>query len=259
MSMTWSMVPIIAPAIGGYIQSYWSWQANFYFIALYVFISLMFVIFGLKETMVVPAKTIKFKLILFKYSYLLKQSKFLVYVACTAISFALTTAFITAAPFLFQDALGYSPVQFGWLALLIAISYLIGTYTNNVLLKRYSSNKLISIGLILSCLFSGIGLFIGLLGYLNVYVIAIPVACVIFAGGFIYPNAAALAFEPISKNIGIASALYISIQLLVCALSSAIVAKLPEANQIPLMGFLLCLSILLSALYFISFRDEYNS
>lgn len=250
MSMAWSMVPILAPAIGGYIQHYFYWQANFYFIAFYIALSLFFVVFTLKETMTAAAKKIRFKLILLKYSYLLKQSQFLIYVACTAISFALTTAFITGAPFLFEDVLGYTPVEFGWLALIVAISYLIGTYTNNVFLKYLPINKLICSGLIMTCIFSGIGLLFGLLGYINVYVIAVPVALVIFAGGFIYPNASALAFEPINKNIGIASALYISIQLISCALSSAIVAKLPETNQIPLMSFLFFFELNVSSAIF---------
>lgn len=250
MSMVWSVVPIVAPAIGGYVQSYWKWQGNFYLIALYILFSWCCVMFGADETMKHPPKPIKLKSIMLKYVYLIKNRQFIVYVLCTAISFAITTAFITAAPFIFQDLLGYSPVEFGWLALWVAVSYLVGTYLNNVLIHRYSSHFLICLGLALICIFSSIGLLFALAAYINVYVIAIPVAIVIFAGGFIYPNAAALAFEPIHKNIGIASALYISIQLLVCALSSAVVAKLPEHSQLPLMLFLLILSVMLSMIYF---------
>ncbi len=249
MSMIWSMVPIVAPAIGGYVQTYWKWQGNFYLIALYILFSFFCVVFGAKETMKQPPKAIHLKPILLKYVLLLKNREFMINVACTAIAFALTTAFITAAPFLFQDVLGYSPLEFGWLALGVAVSYLMGTYINNVLIHRYSPQVLICAGLVMICLFSGVGLMLGLANVINVYAIAIPVAVVIFAGGFIYPNAAALAFEPIKKNIGIASAMYISLQLIACALSSAIVAKLPENNQVPLMSFLLILSVLLSVFY----------
>lgn len=249
MSMVWSIVPIVAPAIGGYIQRYSNWQGNFYFIAFYIFLSWLCVVFCAKETMKAAPKAINLKSILFKYYYLLKHREFLMYVACTALSFAITTAFITAAPFIFQDLLGYNPVEFGWLALLVAVSYLIGTYLNNMLIHRYSAHHLICTGLVCICVFSLLGLLFGLAGYVNVYVISIPVGIVIFAGGFIYPNAAALAFEPIHKNIGIASALYISLQLLVCALSSAVMAKLPEHNQVPMMAFLLLLSVALTAIY----------
>lgn len=252
MSMTWSTVPIVAPAIGGYVQHYWDWQGNFILIALYVLLGLVFCFFGLKETMVKNPRPVNIKAIYPKYLKLLKQHAFLVYVLCTAVTFALTTGFITAAPFLFQDTLGFSPVEFGWLALAVAVSYLLGTYVNNILLNYFLPHQLIRAGIGLLCTFSVLGLVLGFLSFLNPYAIALPIAAVIFSEGLVYPNAAALTFEPITKNIGIASALYICLQLLACALSSAIVAKLPEHNQIPLMSFMLALNVLLAVVYFLN-------
>lgn len=249
MSMVWSTVPIIAPAIGGVVQTYWKWQGNFYLIALYIFISLLCVLLGSKETMSSTQPKIAFKDILPKYCKLLKNCTFIVYVLCTALSFAITTAFITAAPFIFQDVLGYTPLEFGWIALSISVSYLVATYLNNLLIHHFTPHQLICAGLWMICGFSLLGLVIGLAGIINLYVVAIPVSIVIFAGGFIYPNAAAMAFESINKDIGFASALYISIQLLSCALCSAVVAKLSEQNQVPLMAFLLFLSILSAIIY----------
>ncbi len=249
ISMAWSAVPIIAPAIGGYIQAYFNWQGNFVAIAIYVLASLFCVHFSLKETMTTQASPIQLNLILAKYWKQLSDRRFLVYVACTAVTFALTTAFITAAPFLFQDSLGLSPIAFGWLAFIVACSYFLGTYVNAILINYYSAHRLIEIGIGLICFFSIIGWLLGMLSYFNIYAITLPVAGVIFSEGLIYPNAAALAFDPVKRNVGIASALYICIQLLACAASSAIVAKLPEHSQVPLMSFLVFASVLLAIIY----------
>lgn len=254
MSMTWSLVPIIAPALGGYLQSYFGWQSNFYAIALYSFTSLLYLLLALKESLQRPPQKIKPSFVIKKYGQLLRNRNFMIYVICTGLNFAVTTAFVTAAPFLFQDTLGFSPVAFGWLSLAIAFSYLIGTYLNTVATKTIEPQKMILFGILLTCGMSTIGLLIGELGILTAQAIAIPASIIILAGGFIYPNAAALAFEPITKNIGLASALYISLQLLCCAMSSAIVAKLPEHNQIPIMSFLLIANLLIGIAYL--FRDK---
>lgn len=258
MSLTWSFVPIVAPAIGGYIEYYLNWQANFALIVLYAAIGLAVVWFSLTETMTKAAKPIVFKFVMAKYYKLLTNRMFLLYTACTALTFGMTTIFITASPFLFQDLLGYSPVVYGWIAFSVACSYLLGTYLNTCLIKFYSALQLIRVGVIFIVFFSAIGLLWGVFGVVNLWVIALPASAVIFFEGLVYPNAAALAFQPITKNLGIASALYISLQLLTCAVTSAVMAKLPEHNQVALMSFMLLLSLLLAFFYFSTLKKTPN-
>ncbi len=50
MVMAWSMGPIIAPAIGGYLQHYFGWKSNFYFLATYTILTGLLVYFYLPET-----------------------------------------------------------------------------------------------------------------------------------------------------------------------------------------------------------------
>ncbi len=243
MSIAWSLVPIIAPAIGGYLQSGFGWRGSFYVIAFYILMGLVAAYFLLDETLKNKQQSLAFKQLVRRYQYFFAQRSFMTYVLLTSMVYAVTTAFITASPFLLQTLLKLSPVQFGWLSLLIALAYLLGVVFNALLIKYSSTRSMIIAGLWLMFLFSALFLALGLLGYINVYVISIPIALVIFTEGFVYPNAAALAFNPIKKHIGIASALYIFIQLLSCALASCIVAKLPEINQVPLGYFLSSLTL----------------
>lgn len=254
MSMAWSLVPIIAPAIGGYMQHLVGWQGNFYLMSGYVLLALLLVFWQVPETKQTPPKSLRLNLIVRKYLKLMSNKLFIGYLACTAITFAVTTVFITGAPFLFQDVLGLDPVQFGWLLLVVAVSYLGGTYANTRLLNHYSPHRLLAIGTGLLCLFGMVGLLVGLLGYVSVLAIAFPAAAMIFAEGLVYPNAAALAFEPIVKNVGAASAVYICVQLLTCGVASAFMAYLPETTQVPMMAVLFGLSLLLGAIYLFGIR-----
>lgn len=45
MATAWALGPIVAPAIGGYLQFYVGWQANFLFLAAYGLLGLIFIRF----------------------------------------------------------------------------------------------------------------------------------------------------------------------------------------------------------------------
>lgn len=251
MSITWSLVPIISPAIGGYLQHYLGWRANFWVITLYGILALMIILKLLPETMKSRPVRLDIKLIIKRYLKFLLNKHFMTYVACTAITFAITIAFNTAAPFIFQQGLGLSPVNFGWLALAVGMSYLLGTLLNRYLLRFATPSQLLILGQVLMIGFGLLMVGLALLGYFSVLSVSIPASGIIFAEGLVYPNAAALAFDPITKHTGIASALYGGIQLLACALTSAFVAQLPDVSPIPLACTMLGLSLLLSSLYFL--------
>lgn len=245
MSMVWSLVPIIAPTIGGYVQHYLGWRSNFFLIFIYTLPITLYLISNLPETNPNPKVKLDISRVLKRYAHFLKDKFFMVHVAATAITFAATIAFNTAAPFLFQDNFQLSAVQFGWLSLGVAVSYLIGTIANNYLIRFYSIATLLLIGQVIMLSASLLMLILGIFGVMTVTTIAIPASLVIMGGGFIYPNSAALAFDNVKKHMGIATALFGSIQLVACALVSALVACFPETNQIPLALLLLVLSLTL--------------
>lgn len=256
MSIAWSLIPIIAPAIGGYVQYYCGWRTNFALITAYGVITLGLLFCFLQESMQTRPVKLNFALIMQRYARFLFNFQFMVYVACTAISFAVTMAFNTAAPFLFQQQLGLSPVVFGWLALAVGCSYLLGTVCNNFLLGRFGIKSLLATGLILMTGCSFLMLFLAVCGYFSVISVSLPAGGVIFFEGFVYPNAAALAFGPIKRHTGIASALYGGIQLFACALTSALVAHLPETNAMPLSLVMFSLSCVLCIIYYFLSRNQ---
>ncbi|WP_367608251.1 multidrug effflux MFS transporter [Legionella sp. W05-934-2] len=245
MSMVWSLVPIIAPTIGGYIQHYLGWRANFYLIFLYPLPMILYLFATLPETNPNPTTRLAVSRVISRYMHFLNDRFFIIHVLATAVTFAATIAFNTAAPFLFQDTLHLNAVQFGWLSFAVALSYLIGTIANSYLLRYFSIATLLKIGQTIMVSASLVMLIIGFLGTMTVATLGIPASLIILGEGFIYPNSAALAFNNVKKHLGIATALYGSIQLITCSVASALVAIFPESNQIPLALFLLGLSLVL--------------
>lgn len=242
MSIVWSLVPIIAPTIGGYVQYYSGWRANFFLPFIYTLPITLYVITHLPES---NTKNVKLDIqrVLKRYTHFIKDRFFMSHVAATAITFSITIAFNTAAPFLFQDLLHLSSVQFGWLSLGVGISYLIGTVLNNYLIRYFTISSLLFAGQVIMVGSSLIMLVIGLSGIITVAAVAIPASLVIMGEGFIYPNSAALAFNNVKQHMGVATALFGSIQLIACALASALISFLPKTSQVPLTIVLLVLSL----------------
>lgn len=145
MVIAWSLGPIVAPVIGGYLQHYIGWQGPFYFLALYTLFLTALCLAYLPETLESKAHFSAKSLIL-NYVYVMRKSRVLVYASCNGASYAIIILFSVIAPFLIQDVLGYSPISFGHIALLVGLACLLGGITNRNLIARFSTDAIIVFG-----------------------------------------------------------------------------------------------------------------
>jgi len=232
-----SVSPIIAPTLGGYITTALGWRYVFVMLILVVLIILVCTYYYLPESKKPdPNFSLKPGPILRNFASVLKLPHFTTYALTGAISYAGLYAYIGGSPYVFMNIFKVSAVHFGWIFALIAAGLIGASQVNNILLKRYSSEQVISaasgcqsiIGLVMVCL--------TLLGwshlFLTVFLIFIFLAC----QGFIFPNATALALAPLGHNAGNASALIGAIQLSIGASASAIVSVLQNHTALPMAG-----------------------
>src|SRR3990167_5462335 len=168
MSLSWSLVPILAPLLGGYIQHYMNWRVSFLVIFTYGIITLVLIQRILPNTNQEFIHTeINFKKIIKNYSDILFDKLFLRAAICAALSYATIIAYESAGPFLIQNSLGFSPVLYGWITLLVATAYLLGNYTNSRLVVHLGMQKLVTIGFLLFATGSSLLLIFSLLGFLK--------------------------------------------------------------------------------------------
>ena len=239
-----SVSPIIAPAVGGYITSALGWRYVFAMLILVVLIILASTYFFLPESKQPdPDFSLKPAPILRNFAYVLKHPHFITYALTGAISYAGLYAYIGGAPYVFMEIFKVSEVQFGWIFALIAAGLISASQINNMVLKRYSSEQVISIA---SCCQSIIGITFVCLTlfrwsnlFLTVFLIFIFLAC----QGFIFPNATALALAPLGHNAGNASALIGAIQMTIGASASAIVSVLQNHTPLPMAVVMNCCAV----------------
>ncbi|WP_010297631.1 multidrug effflux MFS transporter [Candidatus Odyssella thessalonicensis] len=180
-----------APLIGGYLQEYYGWRANFIFIFIYTLIALLGIIFGFRETKALYNSS-EFNVLSIMLNYvILARSRIFMGVSCaTFLSYGALFSWFVVGPVLLIGSLGMSPIQFGWLSCGGGgFSYALAAYLNGKLVSRLGMPKMMRFGW---SVMLGAGTLLLLCDYfteMTCITIMIPVILFYFVSTFIWPNA----------------------------------------------------------------------
>lgn len=185
MTIAYAIGPIIAPAIGGYLQHYLGWQSCFYFLVVYSLMGIAIVYFYIPETIQIKSD-LNFKLIIRRYKEMLTHNEFVLGLICLSMLYTMSLLFAIIGPFLIQEKLHYSTIIFGNMALICALFWFLGNLANRMLLHIERQTKInISLAII------GIDLFLMLIlaiFWFNLYVIVIPICVLLFFASIMFSN-----------------------------------------------------------------------
>ncbi|MCB1828324.1 MAG: MFS transporter, partial [Coxiellaceae bacterium] len=187
MVTIWGLSPIIAPAIGGYLQHYYGWHANFYFFAIYSLSMFIVVAALLKETLTNPAE-LKLKSIAEKYKTILSDTRFLANLTCMALAYSIIMIFNIFVPFLVQDVLGYSAIKYGHIAMFIGLAFLIGSLSNRWLMTKFKTADVNRVGVILLVLVAVITMISAYLTKMDLVTLSVPAFFMVLIVGLLQTN-----------------------------------------------------------------------
>lgn len=247
MGMMFGLIPAIAPTIGGYVQEAYGWRANFEILLLLIIAVFVWVLFVVPETNKNrSAHATRPKILLKTYWSLISQKGFIVYPIIACFSMSCFMIYLTISPFLFQNILGYTPVQFGWLAVVIGAGIISGSFCNSRLVKFVPGAKILMLAGIVMFVASIFMLLFGLYGVINFYVIMLPMFGIAVGSQLAFPNAFSGGMSKITVAVGFASALFTSIQMGSSSLANTIASMLHVRDQVPLAIMLSSVSLLLA-------------
>lgn len=135
MTIVWSLGPIIAPFIGGYLQKSFGWQSNFTVLAGYSLIILIL-------ELVFSGETIKNKnpfhigFLWNEFKTMLGTLDFFFGILMCGVSYALIMFYNLCGPFIIEHKLGYSSVTTGYLSLLMGLAWMSGGFLGKALISR---------------------------------------------------------------------------------------------------------------------------
>lgn len=224
-----------APLLGGCLQHFFNWRANFLFLIVLTIAAILSIVFIVPETNKhLHPENLTGKKIKANFLLLLQSPIFMGYSFINFFVYGSVLAWLTSAPLLLQDVMGMTPIQFGWVYALTGILFALGAIINGALVRRLGTQHMLQIGL--GFIFSAgvLMLVLKLLGFLNVAAIVVPILLLSFGVPLVFSNSFTAAFEPFPKIAGIASALYGAMTSLGGAVSSGLVALCSDSSQSPI-------------------------
>lgn len=229
-----------SPLIGGYLLHFFNWQSCFTFLIIYSAICLLCTLLMLQETNCFQhLHNTVFTTITKNIWGICTNATFFSYAFFVMLAFGGILAWLTTLPFLLQEVVGLTPVQFGWVGMISGLFFIVGGFINAMIVERFGLDKMLTIGLKIMLLAGVVMLFFGLFHIINTLVIIVPVIIYIIGSSFIFANAYAGAMDPFEKMAGTAGAVFGFLQILGGAISSFLMSIFHAYDQIPLSIVLL--------------------
>ena len=235
MSVFWAMGPILAPAIGGYLQYHYNWQASFWFMLAYGLIILFLVLFGYRET---NCNRCSFSVsaVFQNYASLIRDVTFLSPVVFLGMLTSILIVFNVVAPFIVQTTLHYNSVFYGYVALSMGLAWFLGSVCNGHL-KGLSLRGKTQLSLSVTAVVLVFMLVASQVFSLNIYILVIPVWGMVFCASLVFPTFVSFCLARHAHIAGAANALFYSGTWAIVSLLSAAATYLRIHSMLPFAVF----------------------
>jgi DHA1 family bicyclomycin/chloramphenicol resistance-like MFS transporter len=235
MAAIMALAPLIAPLIGGVLQTAFGWRSNFVALICFGAAAWAMVWFLLPETLRQRApEPVSLASTLRSYRRFLGERVFVVHLGIAACCMCGLFAWISSAAFVLQDVYGYSALAFGITFALASCGYLAGTTFAARFVSRWGGGRLMGLGCAAMAL-SGLMLVLLLaFGPDHAEGLVTAVCLYLFGMGMSLPQSQAGALLPFPDRAGAASSLLGFITLTSSAVIGAIVGRALGATAWPL-------------------------
>jgi DHA1 family bicyclomycin/chloramphenicol resistance-like MFS transporter len=235
ISMGTAICPMFGPALGGLMDGWFGWEANFWFIGGLGLFILIIAYFDLGET--VPENTQGFRQQFSEYPELLLSRRFWGYCLASAFGAGAFFAYLGGGPFVGSIVYNLSPEMLGLYFGAPAIGYFFGNFLSGRFTIRFGIDAMILWGLWI--IFSGLSLSM-VCSYIGYGTVETFFGFMIFVGlgnGLTIPNATAgmLSVRPhlAGTASGLGGAMMIAIGAALSTLAGAFLV--PGSNEMPLL------------------------
>ena len=235
ISMGTAICPMFGPALGGLLDGWFGWEANFWVIGGLGLVILLIAYFDLGET--VPENTQGFRQQFSEYPELLLSRRFWGYCLASAFGAGAFFAYLGGGPFVGSIVYNLSPEMLGLYFGAPAIGYFFGNFLSGRFTIRFGIDAMILWGLWI--IFSGLSLSM-ICSYIGYGTVETFFGFMIFVGlgnGLTIPNATAgmLSVRPhlAGTASGLGGAMMIAIGAALSTLAGAFLV--PGSNEMPLL------------------------
>lgn len=220
---------LLAPLIGGWLSTGIGWRAPLWALLFYLVLALIAITALVPETHTVDRRRLPAGV---RSSLAIFTPSFIFYTLCLAFAFGAYFACISASPFIYQEFIGWTPLESGYMFAGQALLMTVASFATSRLAMRVSTKVLLGtgVGLILSA-----GLLSILISVTGLPVLLYPplVLLVSIGIGITLPTSMALALAHGRPAAGLASAALGCVQFII----ASSIAPLVSLGSAPLATF----------------------
>ena len=244
-----ALAPVVAPSLGGILQSTFGWRASFLGMAALGLCAILLVIRLLPETMKQrPQEPMSLSSIVRGYGIFLRRRTFRIYLAIVATSYGGLFAWISGSSFVLQDLYGLSPLLFGLVFAAATLGYGLGTLLAARLVGRIGIDRTIVCGGI-ALAAGGLAMAAAIaIGATSPAALALPMALYLCGLGLAMPQSMAGALTPFPDRAGAASSLLGFLQQATASAIGIMVGQMLGASALPLAAVIAAMGVLALAL-----------
>ena len=231
-----ALAPLVAPMIGGVLQTHFGWRANFIMLAGVGIAAAVLVGLLLPESLRRRApEPVSFGSIFRSYRTFARNRVFLAYSGILICAFGALFAWISAAAFVLQNLYHLTPFAFGLTFAVGSAGYLCGTWIAAHIVARAGLERTLGIGCVVMAA-GGLACVLTLaVGFASAAPLVLSVALFLAGFGLALPQAQAGALLPFPDRAGAASSLVGFSQQTSGAIIGAIVVHMLGQSAWPLV------------------------
>lgn len=238
------VVPMFSPLIGGFLDQYIGWEANFAFMIILGTLCFWIIYFDLGETNRNRSTSILKQIK--DYPELFKSRRFWGYTLTATFTSGAYFSLLGGGPYVATEHFKLEPITFGYLFLFISTGYITGNLMSGRFSTRFGINKMMLFGGCVSAFGLSLSVTLIALGYINPFTFFGPIFFLGFGNGLTLPsaNAGIVSVRPhlAGTASGLGGAVMIGGGAAMAAYCSSILT--PESGPLPLVAFMLITSLL---------------
>lgn len=236
------VAPMLATPLGGLLNDFLGWRANFLTVALAALAMLVLVARHLPETHAAtprrnePGTSGRATGVLDDYRELFRSPEFDAFAFQGAFAMAAFIAFMTAAPYFVTGTLGLSASAYGFATVLVSVGFMAGSLLTTRLPDAVSLERKVVAGSVLALAAAAVALGLALAGVWTVWALIGPATFLGMANGLAMPSAQAGAVGAVPRLAGTASGLSGFLGTAVAAVATQAAGMLQNGTPYPIVG-----------------------
>jgi len=235
ISVTASIMPIVAPVLGGWISFYLGWEAVFIFVLLYLVAIFTLGYFVLPETMSYGKSRFSLRDVIKGYGELITNKQVISSASYNWVSYLASLVSLSVMPFILQQNLGLTAAEYGSVMIIPSAGLMVGSLALNILNRYFSTHQLMALA-------------ISIMVLAGIWLVATPVSLfnlvwaftwLTIAQGISFPLSISMLLEPHKRRAGSVSALSGSVQMCLAGLFGGYLVEYWVQSQVAMGIFYL--------------------